>query len=207
MNYLTFKKALEDYTVFSVPEIRKFAPDFDLRRLNEWQKKGYISKVIKGYYMFSETALGEPSLFEIANRIYNPSYVSLEMALSFYDVIPESTYAVTSVATRRTRRFNTPIADFVYRTVKPPLFFGYEIRPYEDKVFKIASLEKAILDYFYLQGHYKTEEDFEGLRFNRHEIAARLKKGKFRQFLKRFQSPSLSRRMRVFLKVVCDAGY
>lgn len=206
MDYLTFRKELRGHTVFSVPEIRKFAPKFDLRRLNEWQKKGYIARVIKGSYIFSDLTLSEGVLFEVANRIYSPSYVSCEMALSFYDVIPESTYAVTSVATRKTCRFHTPIADFAYRTINPRLFFGYELSPYEGKIFKIASLEKAVLDYFYLQEHYKTEADFESLRFNKHEITARLKKRTFRQFLKRFESPALSRRMRLFLRVVCDAG-
>ena len=207
MDYLTFRKELKDDTVFSVPEIRKFAPKFDLRRLNEWQKKGYIVKLIKGHYVFSDLALSEHALFEIANRIYTPSYVSCEMALSYYGVIPESIYMVTSVATRKTCRFKTPVANFVYRTIRPRLFFGYALSLYEGKAFKIATLEKAILDYFYLQTHHKTAEDFESLRFNKPEIAVRLKKTVFSRFLKRFESPALSRRMRLFLKVVCDAGF
>ena len=42
----------------------------------------------------------------VANKIYSPSYISLETALSYYGLIPESVYALTSVSTRKTISFN-----------------------------------------------------------------------------------------------------
>jgi len=97
-------------------------------------KKGYIKKIIKGYYIFSDSELNDNVLFEIANRIYVPSYISYEMALSYYNLIPESVYDITSVSTRRTYNFNTLIASFSYRTIKPCLFFGYNIVNYNNKI-------------------------------------------------------------------------
>ena len=73
MQYITLKEKLRDFTIFPITEIRKLDTGFHRRRLNEWQDKGYIKKVIKGYYIFSDLKLNENALFEIANRIYGPS--------------------------------------------------------------------------------------------------------------------------------------
>jgi len=94
MKFLELKDELRDFTIFSLNEIRNIEPGFHRRRLNEWQDKGYIKKVIRGYYIFSDLKLSEEILFKIANRIYLPSYVSLESALSYYHLIPESVSAI-----------------------------------------------------------------------------------------------------------------
>jgi len=68
MKYLDFKEALKDFTVFSFDEIKKIDSRFHRRRLNDWQEKGYIKKIIKGYYIFSDLKINEHILFEIAIR-------------------------------------------------------------------------------------------------------------------------------------------
>lgn len=53
-----------------------------------WAKKGYLVKLKNGIYAFAkdyEKIKGE----EIASVLYQPSYLSLESALSFYGFIPE----------------------------------------------------------------------------------------------------------------------
>jgi predicted transcriptional regulator of viral defense system len=164
MNFLKLRDSLKDFTVFSLQDILQVDQSFHRRRLNEWQDKGYIRKVIKGFYIFSDLVLNENVLFEVSNRIYRPSYVSLESALSYYHLIPETVYGVTSVSTRRTYKFMTSTTEFSYRTVRPDFYFGYIVQAYNQKVFKIAQPEKAVLDYFYLNPHLKNENDFESLR-------------------------------------------
>ena len=89
MKYIEFKNKLKNLIIFSTIDIRKVDSSINfLRRIYEWQHKGYIKKVIKGYYIFSDTELNELSLFFIANKIYKPSYISFEMALSYYHLIP-----------------------------------------------------------------------------------------------------------------------
>jgi predicted transcriptional regulator of viral defense system len=166
MQYVQLKEQFKHHTIFSLSDIRLLEPNFHRRRLNDWQDKGYIKKIIKEIYIFSDKDIDEHILFEIANRIYKPSYISLEMALSYYQLIPESVYGLTSVSTRRTYTFHTDIGNFQYRTLKPELFFGYEIIPSQQKSFKIAEPEKAVLDFIYLNPHLKTAADFMSLRFN-----------------------------------------
>jgi predicted transcriptional regulator of viral defense system len=85
----------------------------------------------------------------IANRIYEPSYISFESALAYYSVIPESIYSITSAAPKASREFNTLDTVFIYHRIKPTLYFGYTVRPADDMGINIAEPEKALLDYIY----------------------------------------------------------
>ena len=78
MKYLLFKKALEQFPVFSVQDIRKQFNDFDSRRLVEWQEKGYIIKLRRGYYCFEEVDKGEAFRYFSANKLFSPYYISME---------------------------------------------------------------------------------------------------------------------------------
>jgi len=197
MNFIHFKNSLREFPVFSIADIRSTYGDFDRRRLSEWQKKGYIQKIIKGYYLFSDVAMNENTLFAIANKIYKPSYISLETAMSHYQLIPESIYMITSVSTKRTYLFETPLAPFSYRAIKPALFFGYTLLP---GGIKIAFMEKAILDFFYLNPSVQTENDFSSLRVNREEVLDRMNKKRLSDYIHRFNRKRLSKRMDQFLE-------
>ena len=196
MNFIQFKNSLRDFQVFSVADIRAAHRGFDRRRLSEWQKKGYIIKIIKGYYIFSDVDINEPMLWAIANKIYKPSYISFESAMSHYRLIPESIFMITSASSRRTNMFETPLAKFSYRTIKPALFFGYSLL--SDGT-KMAYMEKAILDFFYLNPSVQSADDFASLRLNREEIQVRVNMELLRGFLERFNHKRLSKTIKHFL--------
>jgi predicted transcriptional regulator of viral defense system len=196
MNFLQFKNSLRDFPVFSIADIRAAHGGFDRRRLSEWQKKGYIKKIIKGYYLFSDSDMDESTLFAIANKIYKPSYISFETAMSHYQLIPESIYMVTSASTRRTSLFETPMARFSYRTIKPSLFFGYSLLTGGRKM---AFLEKAILDYFYINPAVRTADDIVSLRINREEMLSRVNMVRLTGYLQRFNHKRLAKTMKHFL--------
>ncbi|MEA1946043.1 MAG: hypothetical protein U9N83_01930 [Thermodesulfobacteriota bacterium] len=196
MNFVYFKNSLRDFPVFSIADIRVSHGDFDRRRLSEWQKKGYIKKIVKGYYLFSEVDVDESMLSAIANKIYKPSYISFETAMSHYRLIPENIYMITSASTRRTYLFETPVARFSYRTIKPALFFGYSILL---GGIKMAFMEKAILDYFYINPSARTVNDFASIRVNREEILDQLNKERLTEYLRRFNQKRLSKTMKHFL--------
>ena len=205
MNYIEFKEKLKSFPVFSLQEIRKIDLRFHRRRLNEWQEKGYIKKIIRGYYIFSDLALDDHVLFEIANRIYSPSYISCEMALSYYSLIPESVYRITSVSTRKTYRFSTSIAEFSYRRMKPALFFGYRLEKYGARFFKIAYPEKSILDYFYFHSQIKSAIDFESLRLNASLFREIIDGDKLMNYLEKIQQKRLKRTTYSFMEYMQNA--
>lgn len=205
MQYVELKEKLKDFTVFSLTDIKKIDSDFYRRRLSEWQDKGYIIKVIKGWYIFSDLRLTENTLFEIANKIYSPSYVSFDMALSYYGIIPESVYGITSASSRRTYTFKTRIATFSYRTIRPRLFFGYDIVHYDNKSFKIASAEKALLDYFYLNPSIRNRDSFSALRINNDVFHKIIDEKKLLKCLETFKQKTLTKRITSYLEFIKNA--
>ena len=174
-------------------------------RLNEWQTKGYIRKIIRGYYIFSDLKLNESVLFEIANKLYSPSYISFESALSRYGLIPEAVYGITSASARKTCRFRTPVGEFSYRTIMPRLFFGYDLVRSHEKCFKIASPEKAFLDYFYIHSDVEKKDDFASLRINRDLFLEKIQKNKLDRFVEKFAQEALAKRVNSFWEFVKHA--
>lgn len=200
MVFLALQEKLKDFIVFNLNDIRKIDAGFDLRRLSEWREKGYVKMIRRGHYAFAGLQMNESVLFLMANKIYAPSYVSLEMALSHYSLIPESVYGITSVATRKTNHFQSDYGEFIYRHIKPQLMFGYALIGYQGQTYKIAEVEKAILDYFYLNPHLSSEHDFDGLRFNADEFGRQANRNKLRSYLNAFGNKSLTKRVNKFLR-------
>lgn len=202
MQYLELKTQLKDFPVFSIKDIEKVDLSFHKQRLSEWQKKDYVKKICKGFYIFSDLAINEPTLFTIANRVYEPSYISLEMALSIYGIIPEAVYGITSVTSQKTKNLKSPVGDFIYRHIQPDFMFGYELREHYGHHYQIAELEKALLDYLYLNSKINDDESFEGMRFNVSELKEKLDTEKFNKYLEAFHNKSLARRAKKFLTYI-----
>ena len=114
--------------------------------LHRYTKKGVLICLKNGLYALKDKM---PSEFEIANKLYSPSYVSFEYALSFYKVISQTVYTVTSAATKPTREFIVSDISYQYHKIKEELFFGYEPIKRDNTVILIAVPEKALVDYLY----------------------------------------------------------
>lgn len=205
MQYLDLKTHLKDFLVFSIKDIEKIEPSFHKQRLSEWQKKGYVKKIRQGFYIFSDLEVSEQLLFILANRIYEPSYISLEIALSIYGLIPEAVYGITSVTSQKTKRIRTPVGDFIYRHIMPELLFGYQLREYSGHRYQIAEIEKAVLDYLYFNPKINDKESFEGLRFNAREFKEKANIQTFNVYLAAFENKALAERAKAFLTYINHA--
>ena len=195
MNYTEFRDKMNPFPNFSIREIEKHFPDFDSRRLVEWQKKGFIQKLRNRYYFFSDQQINEAFLYYTANQLYRPSYVSLESALSRYRFIPEGVFQITSCTTLKTNSFSTPVGKFTYRRLKPSLFFGYQLEEWNDHRYAMAEPEKTLIDYLYLHNEVKETDDIEALRWNAAEIKCRISMKTLNSYEAYISSPALSRRL------------
>lgn len=204
MTILTLKSFFKNYLVFSVNDIVKIEPAFHRQRLVEWQNKGYIKKIVDKYYVFSDMEINDELLYIISNRIYQPSYISLETALRFYNLIPENVYTVTAVSSKRTYLFNSYVANFQYRKIKPDLIFGYKAVKYKNNTYKIAEIEKTILDYFYLNSLMNKKGDFEEMRFNSPEFLENYDSEKLMKYLEIFSNKSLTKRINNFISFISN---
>ncbi|MBU0721977.1 hypothetical protein KKA93_00770 [Patescibacteria group bacterium] len=116
--------------------------------LHRYKKQGFILQLKRGSYVFPDVL--PPDVY-IANKLYSPSYISLEFALSYHGVIPETVYEITSVTTKATRRFETLGKIFSYRTIKKAAYTGYGAEKQAGLSFYIADAEKAFVDTNYLR--------------------------------------------------------
>lgn len=78
-----------------------------------------------------------------------PSYVSLQTALYFHNMISQIPNSIYAVSIARTKIYKTPIATVSVHHIHPSFYFGYEEKDING-LLKIASPEKALLDIFYL---------------------------------------------------------
>lgn len=126
--------------------------------------QGDLVHIRRGLYCLSEKYRRSPlNLFALAQKIYGPSYISLESALSHHGWIPESVHAVTSVTSKRSVEFQNPLGLFIYqRVVSHPLLTGVERIEGESGSYLIARPWKAIADYVYL--HKLDWKGFEPLK-------------------------------------------
>ena len=169
MKWIDFERQLrkKGIKLFAPLDARRFfgrskiAVTFLLHRL---KKQGRLENIKRGLYKLTDEQI--PEVY-IANKLYEPSYVSLEFALSYHRVIPETVYEITSVTPKTTRRFETMGKIFSYRKIKKVAFTGYTIEKQKGLSFQIADPDKALVDTLY----YRLFEGREPLgRFDKDKI-------------------------------------
>lgn len=166
-------------------------------KLNQYQteyalaqlvKDGLLERVKRGLYTLKTDA---PNEKEIANALYKPSYISFDYALSYYNLIPEAVYEVTSATTNPTRLFITKNLSFGYYTIKKEAYTGYNLKNENERRFLIAEPEKAVVDYLYVLS--LGQRGLLGKRIvNDRLTIANLDEGKIRHFGAIFASPKLT---------------
>jgi predicted transcriptional regulator of viral defense system len=122
------------------------------RQLARWTKSGRLIQLRRCLYTFSEHyQKNPPHPFIIANQMKRASYVSLQSALSYYELIPEYVPAVTCVTTGRPETLANPFGVFIYKHIKKSFFFGYRLVELGNGQSAFLSTpEKALLDLLYL---------------------------------------------------------
>ncbi|SDE95983.1 type IV toxin-antitoxin system AbiEi family antitoxin domain-containing protein [Chitinophaga filiformis] len=118
-------------------------------KINELVKKGELTTIKKGLYVPGpKMDIRRPEPFLIANHLWGPSYISLETALSYWGLIPERVYEISSVTIKTTKTYKTAIGRFSYFHISLPYYsFGIQSVSLTPKqVVLIASPEKALCD-------------------------------------------------------------
>lgn len=157
----------KNVALFSIDDLEKF---FGSRSsivywnlVKRLQKSKIIRPLIRGKYEFL-FAFEKVADYEIANYLVNPSYISLETALSYYEIIDQFPYIVTSVTTKKARTYEIGTKSYSYAKIATDLFFDYQ----KKDNFLIASKQKAVLDYLYLAFRGKrSRNNISLIRFDR----------------------------------------
>lgn len=125
-------------------------------------KRGDLIRLKNGFFVIAEkikkSAVPYP---QIGNLLYGPSYISLEWALSYYGMIPEGVYVVTSVAATKSKSYHTPLGTFDYHYLSHDRYaIGIDQKESFAGRFLIATPEKALADLIHFKSrNLETVED------------------------------------------------
>lgn len=211
MNYTEFKNKVQSWPVIFSRDIMLGREDKQIIRnqLERWSSKKLLIKLRRGVFILNENDRKvNASRAYIANQLYSPSYVSLEYALNYYDLIPERVSDLTSITSKKTMRFMNEAGAFIYQHIKPEAFRGFNMLKDEaGLLFLIAEPEKALIDFFYLNlGRIRGEDEKifeESYRLQNLEI---LRTRKLTEFASLFDSNKLMRVAQHFCKLVKREG-
>jgi predicted transcriptional regulator of viral defense system len=134
-------------------------------QISRWKEAGKIIQLKRGVYLLAEPYRKiEPYDPYIAAILRKPSYISLEKALEYHNLIPEAVSAYTSVTPKRKARYVSREGIFNYSHIKKSLFWGYDSVTVDNQTAFIASCEKAILDHFFIKKPEISLDYLDGLR-------------------------------------------
>jgi len=111
-------------------------------------------------------------LFNLANLLYSPSYISFETALNFYGILSQFPYELSSATSRKTAEKKINDQQYSYTHLKPDLFFGFV----KKNGILIANPEKALLDQIYL-----AQKGFKKINLEEYDFST-IKKGRLKEY-------------------------
>ncbi|MEA2088760.1 MAG: hypothetical protein U9O55_02900 [Patescibacteria group bacterium] len=105
--------------------------------------KNLILKLEKGYYALNK----EYSIYELANLIISPSYISFNSALLFWGICFQVSDTVCSISLSNYKK-EIEGRIYKYQSMKKGLFFNSDGVDFKNNI-SVASPERALLDSFY----------------------------------------------------------
>ena len=130
-------------TMMLLDKYRDYANPMD--KIKREAEKGSLIRLTRGIYETDANV----SPYLLASSICSPSYLSFEFALSYYGLIPERVYAITSASfrLRKTKTVVNPLGRYTFSDITQAAFpFGVTYIKEGDYVVRIATKEKAICD-------------------------------------------------------------
>ncbi len=138
-------------TVFSFKDIALLWGSSDSAarvRVNYYLKKGDLYHIRRGFYAKDE----DYNRYELATKIYTPSYISFETVLRKEGLIFQH-YSQIFVASYLTRQIAAEGQTYIYRKIKDAVLTN-DIGIEHKANYYIASPERAFLDMIYLNKNY-----------------------------------------------------
>jgi hypothetical protein len=205
MKYAEFREKVKNYPFFRshIFEHLTGKPLILRRQLVDWLKKGSVVQLKRGMYTLrQEDRSSHFSELYLANNLYAPSYISLETALSYYQLIPERVNATLSITTKKTQHFQNSFGYFSYRHIKQSLFENFIMKQDEfNNIFFIATPEKAVVDFLYFKSKEITtiSDDVFELSF-RFQNLDTLNAGELKRIARNFKQKKLLKLIDLLIK-------
>ena len=157
MRFREWIKVIEDFrsrgirvihtsSLEAVTNMKKKSLTVALTRL---EKTGLIRRVSRGWICIQPC-----EIWEIVRVVYPSSYISLEWALHYHEILNQEIHIITMIWLGKPKVVKNRYYTFEIHRIKPQLHFGYD-----DNM--IAEPEKALLDTLYLRKKLSDELNLE----------------------------------------------
>lgn len=151
---------LKTLPYFDREALRSIADELNIKEatVNTCIRRAILRKDIlqlkRGLYVktktYEENCNDVSYILYLANVMRVPSYVSSWTALSYYDLATDYIGVTTSVTPKITRKYVNITGGYLYHSIKPELFTGYELAN-KKFPFYIATPAKALFDLIYFR--------------------------------------------------------
>ena len=172
MGYESLRKIGSLY--FSYPEVAEqlnIQPDSARVFCSRYHAKGLLVRIKRNVYVLRERwdHLNIEEVFQLANMIQVPSYISLTTALAYYGYTTQIQQDfVESVCVTRTQEKSILNVEFNYTKVSKKYYTHFE--KYND--FFIATPEKSLADALYLTSLGRYSVDFSALETSKFNVSS-----------------------------------
>ncbi len=123
-------------------------------RIQTLFKAGWLVRIKRGLYLIVENltsrSVSDTSLLVIAQSINKDSYITLDSALNYYQMFDQYSRTVTSVNHKISKIYKFEKQELRFARVAKKYYFGFTKIRYDGKLINMATREKALLDYLYL---------------------------------------------------------
>jgi len=126
--------------------------------LSRYVKRGMVERLRKDLYVTSSylNQAERRRIFSeyvefVANKLYSPSYLSLDYVLLEHNLLTEIPRNITSVGLRKTDHFSNNLGNFIYHKIKEEIFLGFKVLTKGDFSVLKATKAKALFDFLYFR--------------------------------------------------------
>jgi hypothetical protein len=150
---MKFEDAIEDFSGQPLTRqvllnmLKEYRRPYD--KIAELVQRKAIIPIKRGIYIAGPALkISAPEPILLANHLRGPSYVSMQTALSHWQLIPERVYEISSVTTSLSKIYDTTIGRFSYTHLELP-YYSYgqqQITLAKNQVAIIANPEKSVCD-------------------------------------------------------------
>lgn len=144
-------------------------------RISLIAKAGWLRRIKRGLYLIIDSITArfqvDVSLYSIANALMRDSYVSLSHALNYYQLFDQYSATIVSITLDVNKKYIFDDYIFRYSKVKKNMYFGFTEKIINGKKIRLAEVEKALIDYLYLDKSFGSASlVFEKLKEHHHEL-------------------------------------
>ena len=128
--------------------------------------------------MFSNVTFNEGLSYLISNSICQPSYISLETALCFHQLILDNAPAdsfgensIHAITKHKTVIYDNDRGIYSYRKIKPEFYFGFDTIEIDGRPIQMANPEKALIDFLYFNANLNSLSKLTNIAWNTQSLA------------------------------------